>query len=266
MLGNLKVCGGRPVAAHAAAATVAAQGKGERGEAEGKGAARAACTKQVQQKPIAKVKRRTPSFPPSSGAPKVDVPLGSRYFPADRRERREDRATETSIPGTPEERRGIPIKVESPDKIMSNTVSRLCRPGNSTEQCKKGSNLRNPMSRGKMGCRDNADGSRNAVKKARRCRARVSKGIVVRRASRFHRKKPLPASSKTPFEQERGGEVGGNMCKGATNPPCHPASQPAVWDKQAGIWELPSAFHSIHFILPDERERLSSFSNAFTTQ
>ena len=33
------------------------------------------------------------------------------------------------------------------------------------------------------------------------------------------------------------------MCKGATNQPC---SQPAVWDKQAGIWELPTAFHSFH--------------------
>ena len=120
---------GRSVAAHAAA--VAALGKGERGEAEGKGAALGgtACTKQVQQKPIAKVKRRTPSFL-RRGAPKVDVPLGSRYFPADRRERREDGATETSIPGTPEERREIPIKLESPDKFMTCPVSRLRRPGN----------------------------------------------------------------------------------------------------------------------------------------
>ena len=59
----------------------------------------------VQQKPIAKVKRRTPSFLPS--ALKVDVPLGSRYFPADRiqreRERVENGASEQSVLWTLEE-------------------------------------------------------------------------------------------------------------------------------------------------------------------
>ena len=108
-----------------------------------------------------------------------------------------------------------------------------------------------------MGCRDNVDGSRNAAKKARRCRARVSKGIVVRRASRFLTRVPPqetpPSFIKNPIRTGERGR-GGNMCKGATNPPCHPASPPSGISKQGFGSYRPRFIHSIHFFFRTARE------------